>query len=366
MSTLIDIKDLRKYYPVGKTGIFGKNKSILKAVNNVSFKIMKGENLGLVGESGSGKTTLGRTLIHLIEPTGGEVLFNTGNTITDITKLKRNELRHQWRNMQMIFQDPYASLNQRMTVKDIIGEPLVTNKLVRKDELNEKIKKIAILCGLKTSQLSRYPHAFSGGQRQRIAIARALVMNPEFIVCDEPVSALDVSIQAQILNLLKDLQKELHLTYLFIAHDLSAVAYACDRVAVMYLGRIVEMAITEKLYYTPKHPYTEALMAAIPPDDPDISMQKFNIEGEQPSPINPPSGCPFHPRCKFSDGNRCVQEIPTLTEVYPEHLISCHYAESLSLKGALHFQASQRDLDSRKQVDFLTKKREKILANSVV
>jgi peptide/nickel transport system ATP-binding protein len=366
MSTLIDIIDLKKYYPVGKTGIFGKNRSILKAVDNVSFKIIKGENLGLVGESGSGKTTLGRTLIHLIEPTGGEVLFNTGNTITDITKLKRNELRRQWRNMQMIFQDPYASLNQRMTVKDIIGEPLITNKLVRKDELTEKIKKIAILCGLKTSQLGRYPHAFSGGQRQRIAIARALVMNPEFIVCDEPVSALDVSIQAQILNLLKDLQKELNLTYLFIAHDLSAVAYACDRVAVMYLGKIVEMAITEKLYYTPKHPYTEALMAAIPPDDPDISMQKFNMKGEQPSPINPPSGCPFHPRCKFSDGSRCVQEIPALTEVYPEHLISCHYAESLSLKGALHFQASQRDLDSRKQVDYLTKKREKIVANSAV
>ncbi|MCK5155754.1 MAG: ABC transporter ATP-binding protein, partial [Spirochaetales bacterium] len=233
MSTLIEVKDLKKHFPVDKTGIFGKHKSLLKAVNNVSFEIIKGENLGLVGESGSGKTTLGRTLIHLIEPTGGEVIFNTGEEKIDVAKLRRNELRHQWRNMQMIFQDPYASLNQRMTVRDIIGEPLVANKLASGDELNEKIKDMAILCGLKTSQLRRYPHAFSGGQRQRIAIARALIMHPEFIVCDEAVSALDVSIQAQILNLLKDLRHELDLTYLFVAHDLSAVAYACDRVAVM-------------------------------------------------------------------------------------------------------------------------------------
>lgn len=362
MSTLVEIKSLEKHFPVGKTGIFGKHKSLLKAVNNVSFTIKKGENLGLVGESGSGKTTLGRTLIHLIEPTGGEVLFNTGESKIDVAKLRRGELRHLWRNMQMIFQDPYASLNQRMTARDIIGEPLVANKLASGDELNERIKNMAVLCGLKTSQLSRYPHAFSGGQRQRIAIARALIMHPKFIVCDEAVSALDVSIQAQILNLLKDLRQELDLTYLFVAHDLSAVAYACDRVAVMYLGRIVEMAVTEEIYYTPMHPYTEALMSAIPPDDPDVSMQRLHIEGEQPSPVHPPSGCPFHPRCKFADESRCVNEVPTLKEVFPEHFVSCHYAGSLSLKGALQFQINERETDGRKQAKFLKTRRDEILA----
>jgi len=363
MNTLIEVKNLKKHFPVGKTGIFGKNKSLLKAVNDVSFEIIKGENLGLVGESGSGKTTLGRTLIHLIEPTGGEVLFNTGEDRIDVAKLRRKELRHQWRNMQMIFQDPYASLNQRMTVRDIIGEPLVANKLASGDELNEKIKNMAVLCGLKTSQLRRYPHAFSGGQRQRIAIARALIMHPEFIVCDEAVSALDVSIQAQILNLLKDLRHELDLTYLFVAHDLSAVAYACDRVAVMYLGRIVEMAVTEELYYKPKHPYTEALMSAIPPDDPEVSMEKFFVQGEQPSPVNPPSGCPFHPRCKFADDSRCINELPTLKEVFPEHFVACHHAESLSLKGAMQFQIKQRESSNKKQVEYLKTKRTGIMAN---
>ncbi len=362
MSTLVEIKNLEKHFPVGKTGIFGKHKSLLKAVNNVSFTIKKGENLGLVGESGSGKTTLGRTLIHLIEPTRGEVLFNTGENKIDIAKLRRGELRYQWRNMQMIFQDPYASLNQRMTVRDIIGEPLVANKLASGDELNEKIKNMAVLCGLKTSQLSRYPHAFSGGQRQRIAIARALIMHPQFIVCDEAVSALDVSIQAQILNLLKDLRHELDLTYLFVAHDLSAVAYACDRVAVMYLGRIVEMAVTEELYYKPKHPYTEALMSAIPPDDPEVTMQKLFVQGEQPSPVNPPTGCPFHPRCKFADNSRCVKELPELREVSPEHFAACHYAESLSLKGALQFQVKQRKTTNNKQVEYLNTKRKEIMA----
>ncbi len=362
MSTLVEIKDLKKYFPVGRTGIFGKHKSLLKAVDNVSFTIKKGENLGLVGESGSGKTTLGRTLIHLIEPTGGEVLFNTGENKIDVAKLHRGELRQQWRNMQMIFQDPYASLNQRMTVRDIIGEPLVANKLASGDKLNEKIKDMAVLCGLKTSQLSRYPHAFSGGQRQRIAIARSLIMHPEFIVCDEAVSALDVSIQAQILNLLKDLRHELDLTYLFVAHDLSAVAYACDRVAVMYLGRIVEMAVTEEIYYKPKHPYTEALMSAIPPDDPEMTMQKLFVRGEQPSPVNPPSGCPFHPRCKFADDSRCVNEVPVLKEVFPEHFVSCHYAESLSLKGALQFQNKLRAANNKKEVENLNTRRTEILA----
>ncbi len=335
MGTIIEVKDLKRYFPVGKTSFFGKHKSFLRAVDGVNFKIREGENLGLVGESGSGKTTLGRTIIRLIEPTSGQIIFKNENETIDIATLKPKELRRQWRHMQMIFQDPYGSLNPRMTVKEIIGESLIANHLASGDELDERIKDIAMLSGLKTRQLSRYPHAFSGGQRQRIAIARALIMHPEFIVCDEPVSALDVSIQAQILNLLKDLQQELNLTYLFIAHDLGAVAYACERVAVMYLGRIVEMAVTEEIYYTPKHPYTEALMSSIPPDNPEVPMQQLFIKGEQPSPTSPPSGCPFHPRCKYADDNRCRTEIPELREVFPEHFVSCHYAESLDLKGAL-------------------------------
>jgi peptide/nickel transport system ATP-binding protein len=242
--------------------------------------------------------------------------------------------------MQMIFQDPYASLNPRMTVKEIIGEPLVANRLASGAQMDHRIADIARLCGLNIRQLSRYPHAFSGGQRQRIAIARALVMHPQFIVCDEPVSALDVSIQAQILNLLKDLQQELDLTYLFIAHDLSAVAYACDRVAVMYLGRLVEMAPTKALYYTPKHPYTEALMSAIPPDDPELPMQPVFLEGEQPNPASPPSGCTFHPRCRYADTQGCITEVPQFREVSAGHFIACHHAQSLSLKGALEHQIS--------------------------
>jgi len=267
--------------------------------------------------------------------------------------------------MQMIFQDPYSSLNQRMTVKEIIGEPLIANRLASGKEIDKKVEEIALLCGLKTRQLSRYPHAFSGGQRQRIAIARALVMHPEFIVCDEPVSALDVSIQAQILNLLKDLQQQLNLTYLFIAHDLSVVAYACNRVAVMYLGRLVEIAITENIYYTPKHPYTESLMSAIPPDDPDLPMQKASIEGEQPSPVSPPSGCTFHPRCIYADNDSCKSKVPELREVSNGHFVSCHYAEKLSLKGALEHQTTVdlKGAENNQQINDMHKRRNKIITN---
>ena len=335
MHTLIEVEDLKMYFPLARAGLFSRRKVFLRAVDGVSFKIQKGETLGLVGESGSGKTTLGRAILRLIEPTGGRIIFTNGNGETDIATLNRTQLRLQWRHMQMIFQDPYASLNPRMTVKEIIGESLVANRLASGSQMDERILDIARLCGLNIRQLSRYPHAFSGGQRQRIAIARALVMHPQFIVCDEPVSALDVSIQAQILNLLKDLQQELDLTYLFIAHDLSVVAYACDRVAVMYLGRLVEMATTQALYYTPRHPYTEALMSAIPPDDPELPMQPVFLKGEQPNPARPPSGCTFHPRCRYADTERCIMEAPQFREVSAGHFIACHHAESLRLKGAL-------------------------------
>lgn len=365
MSTLIEVKDLKMYFPLGRATLFRRQKVFLRAVDGVSFKIHKGETLGLVGESGSGKTTLGRAILRLIEPTGGQILFKNGNDATDIATLSRNQLRRQWRHMQMIFQDPYASLNPRMTVKEIIGESLIVNRLVSGEEMDERITDIAHLCGLNIRQLSRYPHAFSGGQRQRIAIARALVMHPEFIVCDEPVSALDVSIQAQILNLLKDLQQELALTYLFIAHDLSAVAYACDRVAVMYLGRLVEMTTTEEIYYTPKHPYTEALMSAIPPDDPELPMQPVFLGGEQPNPANPPSGCTFHTRCHYADNGRCKTEVPGFREVSTGHFISCHHAENLSLKGALEHQIAvgPGGAEDNQQIDDMHKKRSKINAD---
>ncbi len=365
MSILIDIKDLKVYFPVGRSNLFGRSKSFLRAVDGVSFKIHEGESLGLVGESGSGKTTLGRSILRLIEPTSGKIIFKNKNEMMDIVSLKRNELRKQWRHMQMIFQDPYSSLNQRMTVKEIIGESLIANRLTSGKGIDKQVEEIALLCGLKTRQLSRYPHAFSGGQRQRIAIARALVMHPEFIVCDEPVSALDVSIQVQILNLLKDLQQQLNLTYLFIAHDLSVVAYICDRVAVMYLGRLVEMVTTEKIYYTPKHPYTESLMSAIPPDDPDLPMQKVSLEGEQPSPVNPPSGCTFHPRCTYADNDRCKSEVPEFREVSNGHFVSCHYAEKLSLKGALEHQTTVdlRGAENNHQIDDMHKRRSEIITN---
>jgi peptide/nickel transport system ATP-binding protein len=337
MNTLIEVRDLKIDFPLGRANLFSRQRPFLRAVDGVSFKILRGEALGLVGESGSGKTTLGKGILRLIEPSEGQILFRNGNDLADIATLSGNALRRQWRHMQMIFQDPYASLNPRMTVKEIIGESLVVHRLAIGREMDEKIVDIARLCGLNTSQLSRYPHAFSGGQRQRIAIAKALVMHPEFIVCDEPVSALDVSIQAQILNLLKDLQQALDLTYLFIAHDLSTVAYACDRVAVMYLGRLVEMATTKGLYHTPKHPYTEALISAIPPDDPEISMLQVPLEGEPPSPTRPPAGCTFHPRCRYADTERCENEAPGFREVSPGHLVSCHHVERLSLKGALEY-----------------------------
>ncbi len=339
MNSLLKVSHLRVYFPVGKTSMFGRPTGYTKAVDGVSFEIRRGETFGVVGESGSGKTTLGRAVLRAIEPTGGEIIYHRdGNTI-DIMGLKRNSLREMWRHMQMIFQDPYSSLNPRMTVRDVLSEPLIANKLAKGAELNDCVVDIARRCGLDVEHLSRYPHAFSGGQRQRIAIARTLVLRPEFIVCDEPVSALDVSIQAQILNLLKDLQQQFDLTFLFIAHDLTAVSYICDRVAVMYLGQIVEVAPTESLYYSPKHPYTEALMSAIPEADPSQIMKPVLLEGERPSPANPPVGCRFHTRCQYVT-QICRESPPTLKESEAGHLVACHRAGELTLNGALEHGAS--------------------------
>jgi len=334
MMPLLEVKDLKLYYPIGKSGLFGKPKIMVKAVDGVSFVINCGESVGLVGESGSGKTSLGRAILRVVEPTSGKVLFHLNEETIDITSLDHDGLRRMWRHMQMIFQDPYSSLNPRMTVRDIIAEPLVANKVAKGSDLKDRIIDIARLCNLDIEQLSRYPHAFSGGQRQRIGIARALILHPAFIICDEPISSLDVSIQAQIMNLLKDLQKHLNLTYLFIAHNLSVVAYACDRVAVMYLGKFVEVAPTEKLYYTPKHPYTESLMSAIPEADPENVMQPILLSGERPNPANPPSGCRFHTRCRYAS-KKCYNIEPVLVEYDRNHLVACHYTEELNLKGAL-------------------------------
>ena len=334
MEPLITIRDLEVSFPVGKTGIFGRPKAYLQAVAGVSLDIHKGETLGLVGESGSGKTTLGRAILHLQKPTAGDVVFNIDDRRISLGELNTKDLRGVWRHMQMVFQDPYASLNPRMTVREIIAEPLMVHRQGTSKEILKRVEEIAEMCGLQRAQLRRYPHAFSGGQRQRIAIARALALMPEFIVCDEPVSALDVSIQAQVLNLLKELQGKLGLTYLFIAHDLATVAYICDRVAVLYLGQIVELADTAKLYYTPKHPYTEALMSAIPDIDPDRQMTPVLLSGERPNPADPPPGCRFHTRCRYAD-ETCRTTQPALREIESGHFVSCHYAETLELKGAL-------------------------------
>jgi len=338
VSALLDIEVLSVHFPVGRRDWFGRRAGSLRAVDEVSLRIERGETLAVVGESGSGKTTLGRAVLRAVEPTSGHVYFHCDGERVDITALDRRELRAMRRRMQMIFQDPYASLNPRMTVRDVIGEPLVANRIARGADLQARIVEIAGLCGLSVEHLSRFPHAFSGGQRQRIAIARALVLRPELIICDEPVSALDVSIQAQILNLLRAVQAELGLTYLLIAHDLAAVAYVSDRVAVMYLGQVVELAPTEALYYTPRHPYTAALMSAIPPADPDRAMKPVVLEGEPPDPANPPPGCRFHNRCGYAE-SRCRVEMPALRAIGDGGLVACHRAEELSLAGALELDA---------------------------
>ena len=336
---LLEIKDLKVHFPIRSKRLFGGTTEYVKAADGVSFYIEKGETLGLVGESGSGKTTVGRSILRAIDPTEGQVTFNFNGQMVDLTQLQGKNLRAFRRHMQMIFQDPYSSLNPRMTVRDIIAEPLVAAKLVPRKEVDGRVLETAELCRLNLEYLRRFPHAFSGGQRQRIGIARALVSRPQFIVCDESVSALDVSIQAEILNLLVDLQAEFGLTYLFIAHDLSVVAHISKRVAVMYLGRFVELAPTNELFYAPKHPYTEALMSAIPEVDPDIEMTPVHLEGEIPSPVNPPSGCHFHTRCPYVQ-DICKTDVPVWQEIEPERFVACHFADSLQLQGVVTADSS--------------------------
>lgn len=328
---ILQVKALKKYFPIEK-GLLRRTVGYVKAVDDVSFSIAKGEVLGLVGESGCGKTTLGRCILRAIDPTSGEVILRTqADDAVDITQLDKKGLRALRQEMQLVFQDPFSSLSPRMTVLDIIGEPLWAQG-ARGKALETRVKELVSLVGLNTGHLNRYPNAFSGGQRQRIGIARALATNPNLIVADEPVSALDVSIQAQILNLLQDLQEKLGLTYLFIAHDLSVVEHIADRVAVMYVGKIIELAETESLYMRPQHPYTEALLSAVPKPDPRSQQAQIILSGEVANPADPPSGCYFHPRCKYAQ-DRCQQESPALREVQPGRHVACHFAEELELEG---------------------------------
>ncbi len=334
---LLEVKNLKKYFPV-KRGILRRTVGWVKAVDGVSFFIRRGETLGLVGESGCGKTTTGRAILRLIEPDpGSQVVFYDNGRAVHITRLRSRELKAMRRKMQIIFQDPYSSLNPRMTIGDIIGEPLIIHGVARGKEREARVRELLEAVGLNPAYMKRYPHEFSGGQRQRIGIARALALDPQLIVCDEPVSALDVSIQAQVINLLEDLQKEFELTYLFIAHDLSVVRHISDRVAVMYLGKIVEMAETEELFQNPKHPYTEALLSAVPVPDPDVKKERIILEGDVPSPVNPPSGCVFHPRCPYYNKNGwevCRTEVPQLEDITGnEHFAACHFARELKLQG---------------------------------
>lgn len=319
---LLEVKNLKVHFPV-KHGLFSRVRAHVKAVDDVSLAVEPGETLGLVGESGCGKTTLGRAIIRLIEPTAGAVLFEG----EDITQLHGSELRTRRRKFQMIFQDPYGSLNPRMTVEQIIGEAIDIHKLASTPETRQKrIQELLRAVGLDPSHAERYPHEFSGGQRQRIGIARALAVEPKLIVCDEPVSALDVSVQAQIINLLQDLQREHGLTFLFIAHDLAVVEHISRRVVVMYLGKVVELASARILCREPQHPYTQALISAVPVVDPDSKRKRIVLPGDVPSPINPPSGCPFHPRCPIAEA-RCKVEVPALREIRPGHWAACHLAK---------------------------------------
>ncbi|OPA81145.1 peptide ABC transporter substrate-binding protein [Paenibacillus selenitireducens] len=317
---LVQVENLKKYFPI-TGGVFQRTIGNVKAVDGISFQINRGESFGLVGESGCGKSTIGRTLLRLNDKTDGKVLFN-GRDIHALPKEKMRELRPK---MQIVFQDPFSSLNPRIKVGEAIGEALLDHNLCDRKHLKDRVIETMQICGLASYHYDRFPHEFSGGQRQRIGIARALIMNPEFIVADEPVSALDVSIQAQIINLLSDLQREKQLTYLFISHDLSVVEHLCNRVGVMYLGSMVEMASKKELFSNPLHPYTKALMSAIPIPDPTIKRDRVVLQGDIPSPANPPSGCKFHTRCPIAS-ERCKQEAPAYRDVGNQHFVACHFA----------------------------------------
>ncbi len=323
-NVLLRVDNLVKHFPIRQGIIIQKQVGAVHAVDDISFEVKQGETLGLVGESGCGKSTTGRTVLQLHRPTSGSVIFDG----VDLVKAKGEELRHMRRKMQMIFQDPYASLNPRMTVGEIIGEPLVIHKIVTQKEIEERAANLLELVGLNPALSTRYPHEFSGGQRQRIGVARALALQPSFIVCDEPISALDVSIQAQVVNLLEDLQKQFNLTYLFIAHDLSMVRHISNRIAVMYLGIIVELADGEELYLKPLHPYTQALLSAVPIPDPiaDARRERIILKGDVPSPVNPPSGCRFRTRCPIAE-SICAEVQPDFREAKPWHFVACHFAE---------------------------------------
>jgi len=331
---LLEVTGLKKYFPI-RAGFLKRVAGHVKAVDDVSLYVMEGETLGLVGESGCGKTTTGRSIMRAIEPTAGEVMFRDPELgLVNVGELDKDGIRQIRRSMRMIFQDPYASLNPRMTLQEIVGAPLRAMGLSKGKELEDRVAEMLRRVGLSPEYMRRYPHAFSGGQRQRIGLARALAPNPKFVVCDEPVSALDVSVQAQILNLLQDLQQEMGLTFLFVAHDLSVVAHISDRVAVMYVGKMVELASTTELFTSPKHPYTEALMAAIPRPDPTPRAKHIVLAGEVANPANPPSGCYFHPRCRYAQ-EICSTEEPVWGEIEPGHFVKCHRAEELSLVGAV-------------------------------
>jgi len=329
--TLLEVRGLRKYFPV-KKGVLQRTVAEVKAVDGVDLSVDAGETVGLVGESGCGKTTTGRAILRLTEPTAGEIRFRRDGEMADVAAASPERLKLLRRDMQIIFQDPYSSLNPRMTVAEIVAEPLKIQGLMTRKEREAKAAELLAAVGLSKDHARRYPHEFSGGQRQRIGIARALSLNPKLIICDEPVSALDVSIQAQVINLLQDLQERFGLTYLFIAHDLSVVKHISNRVAVMYLGKIVELAPTRALFESPKHPYTEALMSAVPVADPDFKLERIPLEGDVPSPVNTPPGCHFHPRCRYAV-EACRTLAPEYRAIGPGHFVRCHRADELSLRG---------------------------------
>ncbi len=330
--TILEVNDLKMHFPIVR-GFLQRTVGHVKAVDGVSFHLRDREVLGLVGESGCGKTTVGRCVLRLYDPTSGEIRFRrkTGEWV-DIARISQKDMKPLRQEMRMIFQDPFSSLNPRMTVKDLIAEPLIIHGVIHGKDAEDRVAELMRSVGLDPNYMRRYPHEFSGGQRQRIGLARTLSLNPRMIVADEPVSALDVSVQAQVLNLLQELQGKLGLTLLFVAHDLSVVEHISDRIAVMYVGKIMEMADTEELLYHPQHPYTEALLSSIPPADPDMKSDRIRLQGEVPSPANPPSGCIFHPRCAYAK-DQCKTQIPELQEISPGHSVACHFAKELALKG---------------------------------